>query len=87
MKQQGYVIHFINEAFKHCKAIGATSEAIKLLKETDITDVKLSEAKLTSDKGVVTAQTPVTSSFNEALIAAIAQHRHWIREKDENIPA
>lgn len=87
MKQQGYVIHFINEAFKHCKAIGATSEAVSLLKETDIADVKLSEAKVTSDKGVVTAQASVYSAFNEALITAIAQHRHWIREKDENIPA
>ena len=90
MKQQWYVINFINEAFKHCKAIGATSEAVGLLAETDIMEVKLAETKgkaeVVSDKGVVTSQAAPTEAFNEAVIVAIAQHRHWIREKNENMP-
>jgi catalase len=31
LKTQGDAIHFIDEAFKHCKAIAATSEGVKLL--------------------------------------------------------
>ena len=89
MKQQGYIINFINEAFKHCKAIGATSEGVGLPAETDIMEVKLAEAKtkaVVSDKGVVTAQAAPTEAFNEAFTVAIAQHRHWIREKNKNMP-
>jgi len=90
LKKQGYVINFINQAFKHCKAIGATNEAISLLAETNIENVNLADVKskeVVSDKGVVTSQTGPTSAFNHAFISAIAQHRHWIREKNENIPA
>jgi catalase len=91
MKQQGYVINFINEAFKHCKAIGATGEAVGLLAETGIADVKLAESTskkgVVSDKGVVTSQAAPTDEFNLAFTDAIAKHRHWIREKNENLPA
>ena len=90
MKQQGYVINFINEAFKHCKAIGATSEAVGLLAETGIADVKLADSTskgVISDKGVVTSQAAPTDEFILAFTDAIAKHRHWIREKNESIPA
>lgn len=90
MKQQGYVINFINEAFKHCKAIGASSEAVGLLAETGIADVKLADSTskgVISDKGVVTSQAEPTDEFNLAFTDAIAKHRHWIREKNESIPA
>jgi catalase len=90
MKQQGYLINFINEAFKHCKAIGATSEAVGLLAETGLADVKLADSTskgVMSDKGVVTLQAAPTDEFILAFTDAIAKHRHWIREKNENIPA
>jgi catalase len=90
LEKQGYVINFINQAFKHCKAIGATSEAIKLLSKTNIENINFDDLKTkgtVSDKGVVTSQLGSTNEFNEAFIAAIAQHRHWIREKTENVPA
>jgi catalase len=90
LKKHGYVINFINQAFKHCKAIGATSEAISLLAETEIENVDIAESKskeASSDKGVVTSPTGPLNTFNVAFIEAIAQHRHWIREKNDNIPA
>ncbi|HLN44093.1 MAG TPA: catalase [Candidatus Sulfotelmatobacter sp.] len=91
MSHQGYVQNFILEAFKHCKAIGATSEAVVLLKEAN---PSLQEAKLissqdntvNSDLGIVTSNN-ASDEFNKALIQAIAQHRHWAREKNENVPA
>jgi catalase len=89
LKAHGYVINFINQAFKHCKPIGASSEAISLLMDTNIDNVKFASMNgndTVSDKGVVTAN-GATDKFNNAFIEAIAAHRHWIREKDDSIPA
>jgi catalase len=88
LSHQPYVLDFVNEAFKHCKAIGATSEAVALLKEVD---TKLQEAKMASDNKVVSDLGIVTSmmssdDFTDKLIDAIAQHRHWARENDDPTP-
>ena len=45
MKMQGDAIHFINEAFKHCKPLGATGEGIELLKASDLPDIKFAGQK------------------------------------------
>ncbi|MPN42254.1 hypothetical protein SDC9_189810 [bioreactor metagenome] len=92
LKMQGDAVHFINEAFRHCKPVGATGEGVELLKAADLPDIKLagqrSADKVVSDKGVVTVRNGGNnSSFNESFIAAIAQHRHWDREKKEQVPA
>lgn len=88
LKQQGDAIHFINEAFKHCKAIAATGEGVELLKASNITGVELSQEQLKSDKGVVTvSNTSDMQSVAQQFIEAIAQHRHWMREHKEMVPA
>jgi catalase len=90
MKKQSYVINFVNEAFMHCKAIGATGDAISLFAKTTLSEVKLADLKggsPVSDKGVVTSMPDSMNSFTDGLVTAIAQHRHWMREKDENTPA
>ena len=92
MKMQGDAIHFINEAFKHCKAIGAIGQGTELLKASDLPDIKCagqkSGDKVISDKGVVTCRNSgIGNSFNEAFIKAIAMHRHWDRERKEQVPA
>jgi catalase len=88
LKQQGDAIHFINEAFKHCKAITATGEGVELLKASNITGVELSEEQLKSDKGVVTVRNASDmQSVAQQFIQAIAQHRHWMREHKEMVPA
>ena len=86
LTHQGYVIDFINEAYKHCKPIAASGEAVALLQQTGI-DAKLATAKdVISDLGVVTSQAAPTSQFTQTFISAIALHRHWTREKTETIP-
>lgn len=81
MKQQGDVIHFITEAFKHCKPIGATGEAIELIKMSNL-NVDDSGNNTVVDMGVVTAKnTSHLSDFTEQLKNAIQEHRHWGREK------
>ena len=92
LKMQGDAIHFVNEAFRHCKPLGATGDGVELFKVADLPDIKFagpkSADKAVSDKGVVTAVNEGNiSSFNDSFIAAIAKHRHWDREKKEQVPA
>ncbi|MGB9928161.1 MAG: DJ-1/PfpI family protein, partial [Methanosarcina sp.] len=95
LKMQGDAIHFVNEAFRHCKPLGATGEGIDLFREANLPDIQFAGQEPTdkmipavSDKGVVTAiNKGNTSSFNDAFVDAIANHRHWDREKKEQVPA
>ncbi len=75
--QEPAAIHFINEAFKHCKAIGADGEGELLIAESSIEN-RLVEGKLA---GVVLNKQP-----NE-FIAAVAMHRFWEREEISKVPA
>jgi catalase len=88
LKKEGDAIHFINEAFKHCKAIGATSEGIDLLIESDIKVVTFAQKHLKSDIGVLTARDAYNMNFfAQEFIQAIAKHRYWMREQKELVPA
>ena len=95
LKMQGDAIHFVNEAFRHCKPLGATGEGVELLKAANLPDIQFAgkesadkEIPLISDKGVVTAVSAEDrSAFNESFTSAIAKHRHWDREKKEQVPA
>ncbi|AHM58985.1 catalase [Flammeovirgaceae bacterium 311] len=92
MKKQGDALHIINEAFKHCKPIAATSEGVDLLMASDIKGVKLAEmdssGELVDDTGVVTIRnTSDLNGLNQAFIKAISQHRHWMREEKMEVPA
>ena len=92
LKTQGYAIHFVNEAFKHCKPIGATGAGIDLLKASDIQGVTYAEPqkgeRVVADAGVVTSGTPESvGAFAEVFKTAIARHRHWEREMKEQVPA
>ena len=70
--------HFVNEAYKHCKAICSTGDAVKFLKETFA-------SKPVDDKAIIFGEMPVqaTSDF----IRAIGQHRNWSRETARKVPA
>ncbi|WP_104905977.1 hypothetical protein [Nostoc sp. 'Lobaria pulmonaria (5183) cyanobiont'] len=81
-------INFINEAFKHCKAIAATSEGVELLSMANLEGVKLSQDGVRSEMGVVTsAQASDLKSIANDFISAIAQHRYWMRFQKEMVPA
>jgi catalase len=92
LKGLGDAVHFVEEAFKHCKAIGATAEGVELLRASEVRRVALADpaacVQLVCDNGVVSV--PDTSdlpAFSAAFIAAIAQHRHWGREPIADVPA
>lgn len=92
LKGQGDALHFINEAFKHCKPIGAVGEGVELLKASQITGVDVaSKNAVERSEGVVTlrerSDNASMSEFTKGFIDAIAQHRHWMRESKAMVPA
>ena len=93
LSQHGDAIHFINEAFKHAKAIGASNEGVDLLETAALKGVTVAapdtHAQLVSNLGVVTIRAVEDmKSFSDEFIIAIAQHRHWGRQSTKDmIPA
>jgi catalase len=89
LAQQGDALHFVNEAFRHCKPIGAVGEGIGLLRRSQLPNLNYAteESRLISEKGVVTAAGKDTAKFAEAFITAVAQHRHWDRLMKDAVPA
>lgn len=97
--QQGDALHFVNEAFKHGKTIGASNDGVDLLVKSQVEGIELAEpntyAELVSDMGIVTIRNAADMGsaeqqgyFSYEFINAIAQHRHWMRQnKKEMIPA
>ncbi|WP_221391133.1 catalase [Dyadobacter sp. NIV53] len=80
-------IHFLNEAFKHCKAIAADSQAIQVLEATYFSKKLPSDF---SDSTVLREGIVIGDDANklaDQFTMAIAQHRFWEREKPRKIPA
>lgn len=82
LKKMPDAILFINEAFKHCKAIAADGEGVEILKTALAADnIHITEK----------AQNGILINGNASVfIKAIAQHRFWQREKrgfDRNQPS
>jgi catalase len=86
LKENADAIHFINEAYRHCKAIAADNGAIELLYETYV-GKKLKQGKSDATSGIITSETTKKGSLPKEFIHAIAQHRFWEREKKDKVPA
>lgn len=80
LKEEGDAVHFLDEAYMHCKPIG-TEGGLGLLEETRFWR-KISSNEL-SEKGVIVDKVDNTMNF----IKAVGKHRFWNREKSEGIPA
>ncbi len=80
-------IHFLNEAYKHCKAIAIHGDAEQVLGATYF-GKKLSpshSADPTASNGVLTGKK--TDQLAKQFTKAIANHRFWEREKKRKVPA
>jgi catalase len=69
--QEPDALHFVSEAFKHCKAIAAQGEGEKLI----------AASYATEDDAVLIDKDP------QEFISAIARHRYWEREAKGKVPA
>ncbi len=80
-------VHFLNEAFKHCKAIAADEQALQVLEATYFSKKLPPDF---SDESVLTEGIIVHKDLKKLtarFIVAIAQHRFWNREKPRKVPA
>lgn len=78
-------IHFLNEAFKHCKAIAADQQAMQVLEATYFGKKIPEDAGTREEEGIVINDK--LEQLTRKFIKAIAQHRFWEREKSRKVPA
>ncbi|ADY51732.1 Catalase [Pseudopedobacter saltans DSM 12145] len=80
-------VHFLNEAFKHCKAIAVDTQALPIISATYFGPKKMDtkSEKLELYEGVIVNDKP--KNLVADFIKAIAQHRFWEREKYRLVPA
>ncbi len=69
---------FVDEAFRHCKAIAATGEGVDFVGDTFA-------GKDKSDEAVILEKDTAKAAKN--FIKAIAKHRNWNRETARKVPA
>lgn len=75
LAQDNDVNEFLNDAYKHCKVIGADGAASSLLNT-----VPFANQISNDDGGLVISSEPASASFANDFIAAMGQHRFWNRE-------
>jgi len=80
-------IHFLNEAYRHCKAIASASDARQVLQATYFAR-KLSkddDIDAMKDEGVII--NPDANRLAKLFIEAVSLHRFWERENSRKVPA
>jgi catalase len=85
-------VHFVSEAYKHCKTIAATGEGVDLLRASyagaELKSEKESkESPTVAGDGLILGASSDARKVSEGFIAAIALHRHWSRERKGDVPA
>ena len=85
----GDAIHFVLEAYKHCKTICAVNEGGQLLSTLGFGPGKTAELMTVPTAGVILADAGkvLDGQVSQDFMAAIALHRHWDRLNVDAIPA
>ena len=89
LSNDGYAVHFVVEAYKHLKPIGAYGAGIELLRAAHIENRLADNTEVVNDQSVVTttaAADTLPDEFADEFAAALAQHRCWQRQTDP-VPA
>ncbi|AXB58074.1 catalase [Flavobacterium fluviale] len=69
------LFEFLNDAYKHCKVIGADGEASEILSSAPFA------SKITNDdEGIILTSEAATEGFAQDFITAMTKHRFWQRE-------
>jgi catalase len=83
LKQEAEAAEFVNEAYKHCKAIAASGAGVGFLATSlagKFNEPEESGNQASVNEGVVSSRDAAISNVAKSFIEAIAQHRHWERE-------
>jgi len=83
--KEAEALHFVEEAYKHCKPVAAEATALAFLEYTYLGNKMEEEGYNATDDGVIVNGN--NKNFPNAFITAMKQHRFWKREKEGKIPA
>ncbi len=89
MASMGEAVHFVLEAYKHCKPICAVNEGVQLLASLGFAQGKNAEQVTQPAAGVIVgdARKAPEGQLSQEFMAAMAQHRHWDRANVDAVPA
>ncbi|MDR7376236.1 catalase [Rhodoferax ferrireducens] len=87
MAADGDAVHFVLEAYKHCKTIGACGSGAGLLASLGAGQVTEPGVVLPLPGVVLAAAGALPAGFAPAFIQAMGQHRHWSRSGLATVPA
>ena len=76
----GAAIHWVNETYAHCKALGGLGAGAVLLSAGDFPEAEFEGEGVRSRFGVVTAPPDAFDEFMAGFLEAVAAHRHWERD-------
>ncbi|HUR88600.1 MAG TPA: catalase [Ramlibacter sp.] len=77
LAKNGNAVHFVLEAYKHCKTICVIGEGVQMLRALGLHDPQ--EAAKVPGMIVGRNEPPARAQLAQDFIAAIAKHRHWAR--------
>jgi catalase len=89
LSNDGYAMHFVSEAYKHLKAVGAFGSGVDLLRATAVAEQLADSTDVVVSNGVVSttaAADDLSDQFSDAFASVLAKHRAWERETDP-VPA
>ncbi|MBA2965690.1 MULTISPECIES: catalase [Ramlibacter] len=77
LAQNGDAVHFVLEAFRHCKPICVIGDGVELLKLAGVNADDAPPAGVLVSRADPAARVPLAQDF----VAAIGRHRHWARQQ------
>lgn len=84
--EEAEAVEFVQEAFKHCKAVAASAEGVQLLQAAQLVPAHDALPPLYDDAGLLFGNAKQNGKLATAFINAIAAHRHWSREVNGKTP-
>jgi catalase len=92
LKGEAKALHFIHEAYKHCKPIAVSGAGVELLRASylgveTISESHDRESQGATDGGVIIGREGQVGNVAAEFVHAIAQHRYWTREMKDQVPA
>jgi catalase len=83
LAEDGYAVHFVAEAYKHAKPVGAVGEGVSLLRRAGLPGADGGPAPDGASAGVViqTENGPMGADFLEEFIAALGGQRYFQRPR------
>jgi catalase len=82
--KDGNAVHFVLEAYRHCKALCLIGESVEILRSVG---VALADAPVPAGVVIGTNEPTARLQMAQDFIAAIGRHRHWMRALVEQVPA